>query len=118
MPQAALPREEAKAATPVVPGGYGAQVGRPKGMQTEYCLIFGHPVVAEDGQVEEVDYSVFVDIASRDCSQVGVGLVFSYVPYVYEVPAIIGKGALHLHLGCGSANGTGASRTSAPSRLN
>ena len=45
------------------------------------------PLVSYDAQVEEIDYSIFVDISSRDPSQAGVGLVLTYVPGVDEVPA-------------------------------
>jgi hypothetical protein len=41
-------------------------------------------------------YSIFVDISSRNGSQVGIGLVLSYVPYVDEVPFL--EGGLLVHL--------------------
>jgi len=39
------------------------------------------PLVSYDAQVEEIDHSIFVDISSRDPSQIGVGLVLSPIAH-------------------------------------
>ena len=43
-----------------------------------------------DAQIEEIGYMVFVYVGSRDCSEVGVGLVLSYVPGCDKIP--VGEG--------------------------
>jgi hypothetical protein len=61
------------------------------------------PLLCYDAQIEEIDYSILVDISSRDGSQVGVGLVLTYGPNVYEVPVL--KGGLLHHFSSGAAVG-------------
>ena len=50
------------------------------------------PLLGYDTEVEEVGDVVLVDVSGGLGSEVGVGLVLTYVPYVDEIP--IGEGGL------------------------
>ena len=49
--------------------------------------VLFEPVQGEKVEVEEVDYSVFVHIRSKDCCQTGIGLIFTFIVRLYRFSA-------------------------------